>query len=138
MGREMIPVPFFCEKTLMRILSVAAVGIACIVAITSPCQTLGGGPKKPDRSMNEKDIRPALTRLMEAYPRVFTDLSKKIVKEERIERVEGFGPEVYRLGNFVCDLEKNKFSYIGYQYRGVFLLDQKSQWTGRITHMTAK
>jgi hypothetical protein len=112
-----------------------------------PAAQLAADRDKAPKAMTEDDLRPALLRTINAYPQAFpSTLRKSTEKAKLIKREELNG--LIELGSFRCDLAKKSFTYCpggywGPRYadgaiHGEFILNDKSEWTGKLKGMTRK
>ncbi|MCI0376708.1 MAG: hypothetical protein L0215_03805 [Gemmataceae bacterium] len=96
---------------------------------------------KWNKEMAEKDIRPALLRMLSAYPKLFpASLQEATEDAPLIKRKELNG--LIDIGSFRCDLAKRVFAYSPGAYWGPgyadgstlgrFVLNQDSKWVGKV------
>lgn len=91
--------------------------------------------------MEEKDLRPALLRTVDAHPKVFLwpEVTKDIINESPIVVRKDLG-NLIEIGNFGCDLKTKTFHYGGRMsyHEGRFVLNERSEWTGEIIGFTGQ
>jgi hypothetical protein len=105
------------------------------------------GEPKVVKKMTVSDLRPALLRTVNAYPKVFSPLTKDLLENAPIKELEELNG-IIEISSFRCDLEKKTFvfspgGYWGPGYAngiiyGKFILDEKSEWVGKLTGMIRK
>jgi hypothetical protein len=99
------------------------------------------------KAMTEDDLRPALLRTIAAYPKAFPASSRKVTEAAQLLKPKELNGLI-ELGSFRCDLEKRTFTYSAGGYwgpgyadgsiRGQFILNDRSEWVGKLTGMTRK
>jgi hypothetical protein len=97
-----------------------------------------------EAAMEEKDLRPALLRTVDAYPKAFPTLIKNEINESPLI-VRKELDDLIDIGNFRCDLKSKTFAYItaggeGRGYRaqeGRFVFNDRSEWVGEITNVVS-
>jgi hypothetical protein len=102
---------------------------------------------KAAKPMTEGDLRPALLRTIAAYPRAFPSTLKKSTERAALIRREELDGLI-DLGSFRCNLARRSFTYSpggywGPRYadgviNGEFILNEKSEWIGRLKGMIRK
>ena len=89
-----------------------------------------GKTDKDDQLMSEDELRMAIKNLLLEYPRAFP---KNVYDgKDRPMTVDKAGKA--RIGTFRCDLKLRTFDFLGIQ--GVFFINEKGEWTGKITDWT--
>jgi hypothetical protein len=102
---------------------------------------------KAAKALTEDDLRPALLRTIRAYPLAFSSSTRKVTETAVLRKRKELNGLI-DLGSFRCDLEKRTFTYSAGGYwgpgyangsiRGHFILNERSEWVGKLTGMIRK
>jgi hypothetical protein len=85
--------------------------------------------------LTEKEVKPALLRMIAAHLTTFSELAARSVRESPIRRRPDLEGDVVTVGNFICYLDRNEYSYVNGRIRGVFFRNKRSEWTGKVTEI---